>query len=225
MGKGKNKQPASSLRRRVATGAGLFWVVVVVGIIFGGFFVIRGMMPSEPLESNVTFYDANGDPVIVQAGIFAGGAEVVGMGVEASWIVDASDIDPATFNAHIKVDVAIWNWDAGAYDQLESAELDSSHMLSVSDPGADWKGFVDVHLWDLVTMFQEHMTDAHKADGWRIRIRSVLTPTANDIGGNPVLPDPPTQTTTDKIVELTWVSTTALMTIVSFEQDRWLPLP
>ena len=213
----------SSLRRRVATGAGLFWIVVIVGIIFGGLFVVQFLVSDEPVESSVVFYDANGDPVVVSAAIMAGGMEVVSMEVKTKWLVDFDGIDPATFLVRSTVKVYIVT--AVGDTLLEVGWKDSVHPNSFDDPNTNWNGYVSVHLWNLEDMLAEHMTDAYKASGWTLKVTASIAPTANDLNGNPVLPDPPTQEAVDAVIGLAWVDTTATMTIVTFEQDQWLPLP
>jgi len=173
----------------------------------------------QPMNTLIEFYDKDGNLVgsSVPMAIYASGAEVETMVVKASWTVDVSpEVDPATFNAHIDVYVAVWDEYKGDYEHLDTKSIDSSVIIQESN--------VEVHTWTLATLLQEYMTEAHKAEGWSLRIRAALTPTAKDFDGVDVVPDPPTQDALVVTAGLTWVDTTASMTIISFEVDRWLPL-
>ena len=186
-------------------------IVVIGALVLGAIYVPQILDAQRTVHSSVEFHDADGD--LIPLAIYAGGAEVVTMTVKAKWTVDATDIDPASFNAHIDVDIAVLST-SGVYEQLGSVSLDSSVMVQTT--------YVAVHTWVLADLLQEYMTDAHKAAGWTLRIRTTLTPTATDIAGNPVVPDPPTQDAATVTAVLTWVTTTASMTIISVEVNRWL---
>jgi len=168
-----------------------------------------------PVNTLVEFYDADGNLIDIPMAITAGGLEVESMIVKATWTVDAANIDPLTFNANIEVDIAVLS-ESGVYEQLGSKSIDSSVMVQTT--------WVVVHEWTLTTLLQEHMSDAHKDAGWTLRIRSTLTPTAKDLDGVDVIPDPPSQSGPTVTAILTWVDTTATMTIIAFEVNRWLPL-
>lgn len=168
-----------------------------------------------PMNTLVEFYDKDGALINIPMAITAGGLEVESMIVKAKWTVDAANIDPLTFNAHIEVDIAVLS-ESGVYEQLGSKSIDSSVMVQTT--------WVVVHEWTLTTLLQEYMSDAHKDAGWTLRVRSTLTPTAKDLAGVDVTPDPPTQSAPTVTATLTWVDTTATMTIINFEVDRWLPL-
>jgi len=200
-------------------------VIVVGALILGAIYIPPLLEDKPPMTTSVEFYDKDGNVVgsSVAMAIYAGGAEVETMTVKAEWIVDTTDIDPASFNAHVRVDLAVLCL-LDTYEELDSASIDNSHAISADDPDANWEGYVEVHTWVLADLLSEYMTDAHKAAGWTLRIKATLTPTATDVAGNPVVPDPPTQDAPTILAELTWVTTTASMTIVSFETKRWLPL-
>ncbi len=186
-------------------------IVVLGALVLGAIYVPQILEDMAPVNTSVEFRDADGD--LIPLAIYAGGAEVATMTVKAKWTVDTTDIDPASFNAHIDVDIAVLSV-SGVYEQLGSVSLDSSVMVQTT--------YVEVHTWVLADLLWEHMTDAHKAAGWTLRIRTTLTPTATDIAGNPVVPDPPTQDAATVTAVLTWVTTTASMTIISVEVNRWL---
>ena len=192
--------------------------ISIVALIIGVFYVPTLLKESLPLETSVVFLDEEGNAIATSLtmDIHAGGVEVYSLQVKAKWTVDASNINPATFNAHVRVDLAV-KCLLNTYEQLPSAHIDSSVMIQES--------YVEVHTWVLADLLSEYMTDAHKAAGWTIRIRSTLTPTAKDFDGVDVTPDPPTQDGTTVFADLIWVDTTATMTIIDFEVNRWLPLP
>lgn len=218
-----SKRRVNSLKRRLAAGTGLFWIIVVVGILVSGFFAYQAFAPRDAVQSSVTFYDANGDPIVISAAIMAGSMEVVSMEVKTKWLVDFDGIDPATFK--VRTTVRVYIVTAAGEDLLEVGWKDSVHPDSFNDPNTNWDGYVSVHLWNLEDMLAEHMTDAYKASGWTLKVTANIAPTANDFSGNPVLPDPPTQEATDVVIGLAWVDTTATMTIITFEQGKWLALP
>ena len=186
-------------------------IVVMGALVLGAIYIPQILEGMAPVSTSVEFYDADGD--LIPLAIYAGGVEVVTMTVKAKWTVDATDIDPASFNAHIRVDIAV-KCLLNTFEQLASAEIDSPEIIQST--------YVVVGTWTLSDMLQEYMTDAHKAAGWTLRIRATLTPTATDVAGNPVVPDPPTQDATTVTAELQWVTTTASMTIISVEVNRWL---
>ena len=186
-------------------------VVITGALVLGAIYIPQILEGMAPVSTSVEFYDADGD--LIPLAIYAGGVEVVTMTVKAKWTVDATDIDPASFNAHIRVDIAV-KCLLNTFEQLASAEIDSPEIIQST--------YVVVGTWTLSDMLQEYMTDAHKAAGWTLRIRATLTPTATDVAGNPVVPDPPTQDATTVTAELQWVTTTASMTIISVEVNRWL---
>lgn len=193
-------------------------IVVASGIVLGYLFVLPLFEDEESFSTSVEFYDKDGNLVgsSISMAIYAGGAEVETMIVKVKWTVDASNIDPESFNAHIAVDIAVLNEDANVYEQLDSKSINSAVMVQTTN--------VEVYTWTLVDLLQEYMTDAHKTAGWTLRIKAVLTPTATDLAGNPVVPDPPTQTGPVVTADLTWVDTLGTMTIINFEVNRWLPL-
>lgn len=192
--------------------------VTIIGLALGVVYVLPLLEDALPMDSSVEFLDRDGNVVATstQMAIYAGTAEVVSMTVKARWTVDASNIDPATFNAQVEVEVSVLNWDADVYELLDTKSVDFTAMVQES--------YVEVHTWTLTTLLQEYMTDAHKADGWKLRIRATLTPTAKDSTGVDVTPDPPSQSAPVVFADLTWVDTTASMTVVAFEVNRWLPL-
>jgi hypothetical protein len=186
-------------------------LVVIGALVLGAIYVPQILESMAPVSTSVEFHDADGD--LVPLAIYGGGAEVTTMTVKAKWTVDATDIDPASFNARIRVDIAVLSL-SGIYEQVGSATLNSNTMVQAT--------YVVVGTWVLADMLLEYMTDVHKAAGWTLRIRADLTPTATDVAGNPVVPDPPTQDAATVTAMLTWVTTTASMTIISVEVNRWL---
>jgi len=190
-------------------------VIVVGALILGAIYIPRIIEGNRVVDTSVEFYDADGDLIDIPMAITAGGVEVATMVVKAKWTVDAANVDPATFNAHVEVDIAVLSA-SGVYEQLGSKSIDSSVMVQET--------WVVVHEWTLTVLLQEHMSAEHKAAGWTLRIRSTLTPTAKDFAGVDITPDPPSQSAPTVTAGLTWIDTTATMTIVSFEVNRWLPL-
>jgi hypothetical protein len=186
-------------------------LVVIGALVLGAIYIPQYLEDSRAVSSSVEFYDADGD--LIPLAIYAGGAEVVTMTVKARWTVDTTDIDPASFNARIRVDIAVLSL-SGVYEQVGSATLNSDTMVQTT--------YVVVGTWVLADMLQAHMSGADKMAGWTLRIRADLTPTATDVAGNPVTPDPPTQDAATVTAVLTWVTTTASMTIISVEVNRWL---
>lgn len=211
--------------------------IVAGALILGAIYIpplldeVFGEKP--PMSASVEFHDKDGNLVgsSVSMAIYAGGAEVETMTVKASWTVDISEgVDPATFNAHVDVHIAVWNEYIGDYEELDTRSIDSSYTLSADDPDgeylwSDQQYYVPVYTWTLATLLQEYMTDAHKLEGWSIRIRSTLTPTAKDFGGVDVIPDPPTQDALTIFVDLIWIDTTATMDIIRFGTERWINPP
>lgn len=190
--------------------------ILILGVII---FIVGGLFYSsipvvDGVDTSIIFYDADGNAIGTPLAIFAGGSEVVSMKVRVDWIVQAVDIDPTSFNAHVKILIEIWNWQYNVYAQHESHEFNSGVLISEGE-----------YTWVLADLLQEFMTDAHKIDGWRLRIRGILTPTATDIAGNLVVPDPPTMAALPKVVDLTWQTTTASLTVVSVGVNRWIQVP
>lgn len=167
-----------------------------------------------PVDTLVEFYDADGNLIDIPMAITAGGVEVVSMVVKAKWTVDAANIDPATFNANIEVVVELENEYTGVYEHFDTRSIDSSVIVQTT--------YVEVYTWVLANVLP--MEQDWKDHGWNLKIKSTLTPTAKDLDGVVVTPDPPSQSAPTVIASLTWIDTTATMTIITFEVDRWLPL-
>lgn len=191
-------------------------IVVVSGIVLGYHFIpplLGG--DEEPVSMSIEFYDKDGNLIgsSIPMAVYFGGAEVETMVIKAKWTVDVSSgIDPATFNALITIDIELEDPYNGEYQHFDTQTLDSSVIVQET--------YVEVHTWVLADTFP--MTQEYKDYGWNLRIRSTLTPTANDFDGVAVTPDPPSQSAAIIDVALTWIDTTSTMTIISFEVNRWI---
>lgn len=205
--------------------------VVIGALVVGATYILPLLEDELPLSTSVEFYDENGDLVgsSVSMAIYGGGAEVYSMTVKAAWTVDMSaGVDPATFNANIKIEVELEDEYTGLYEPFDTKQLDSPYSLSENDPVAvenwqDGNWYVPVHTWVLADVLP--MEQDWKDHGWNLKIKSTLTPTAKSYENVDVVPDPSSETTPTIDVALTWIPTTESMTIISFGIKKWLDVP
>ena len=185
-------------------------IVVIGALALGAIYVPQILEDMAPVSTSVEFHDADGD--LIPLAIYGGGAEVTTMTVKVKWTVDATNIDPATFNAHVEIVVELEDEYTGVYGHFDTRSIDSSVMVQTT--------YVEVYTWVLADVLP--MERDWKDHGWNLRIKSTLTPTANDLDGVAVTPDPPSQSAPTVTASLTWIDTTASMTIISVEVNRWL---
>lgn len=182
-------------------------VVILGGLFFMGYIEIPGV---DSADTDVSFYNADGDEISLPLAIMAGGQEVETMKVKISWTIQGTNIQDGTFNVDVDIIVRLWDWDRAEYVQFVAHSFDSNQMISEGE-----------HTWTLADILP--MEDPYMTDGWKLKIYGTLRASAIDLSGNPIESD---MATTDAVyAELTWLDTTATLSIVLYEVKRYIQLP
>jgi len=198
------------MNRNTAIGLGVL-ALFVSAILFGPTVieVIDDVLtPDDVMSTAVEFYDEDGNLIDVPMAITAGGQEVTTMSVTASWTVEGENIEPGTFNINVLIEIEMFNLVQMRYFHLDSHTFDSSEYVSSES-----------HTWVLADLLP--MGDQDKTDGWGLRIFAVFTPTAVDLGGEPVAPESSTTSPID--ASLTWDDQAGTLSIIQCAVTKAYP--
>jgi len=181
-------------------------VIVVSGLVVGAVFVLPLFVPPPAMSTLVEFHDKDGNLIDVPMAIQADGKDVSTMTVTVSWLIEGENLEPNTFNVHIKLRVRCKDR-AGVWVQAASIQTyDSDVMVS------SWS-----YTWTLVDILDMEQKDI----GWELEIWATLYATATDLEGNPIVP---VEKETPAIYPtLTWNSQTGSLSIIQCAVTKAYP--